>query len=71
MEDRLLKESGWYYGSSDGRKGPERHPTRSEAGRALRGLAFYELRLGLFYIQHQFPYFRVRASNEGSTEQFS
>ena len=51
MEGRLLEESGWYCGGSDGRGSSERHRIRSEAGRALGGSAFYELRLGGFYTQ--------------------
>ena len=57
MEGRLLEESEWYCGSLDGGRSSERHRTRSEARRVLRELASYELRLGLFYTQHQSPYF--------------
>ena len=71
MEGRLLEESGWYCESSNDQGSLERCRTRSEAGRVLRGLASYELRLRLFYTQHQSPYFRVRVSNERSTEKFS
>ena len=52
MEGRLLGESRWYYGSSDGRGSSKRCHTRSEAGRALERSAFYELRLEVFYTQH-------------------
>ena len=48
MEGRLLEESGWYCGSSDGWGSSERRRIRSEAGRVLGGLASYELRLGYF-----------------------
>ena len=71
MEGRLLEKSGWCYGSSDSRGSSERHRIRSEARRALGGSVFYEFWLGVFYIQHQSLYFRVRISNEGSTEKFS
>ena len=66
-----MEKSRWYYRSSNGRGSLERCCTRSKAGRALEGSAFYELRLELFYTQYQSLYFRVRISNEGSTEKFS
>ena len=50
---RPLEESGWYCRSSDGRGSSERRRIRLEAEKVLRGLASYELRLELFYTQHQ------------------
>ena len=60
MEGRLLEESGWYCGSSDGRGSSERRRTRSEVGRVLGGSASYELRLEVFYTQHSAKVVLVR-----------
>ena len=53
MKGRLLEESEWYCGSSDGRGGSEIRHTRSEAGEALEGSVFYKLRSGgILYPTH-------------------